>query len=153
MNQNNNMSHIAVLGCGAWATTIANHIAKQQIETRIWCHRPEIVKEINEEKQRSLLPHLSLSKQLTASLECNKVVQGATAIIICVPARYLDSVMAHWKPTYNKTQPVLSLIKGIGQNSPEQKALQKELQEVKDDNRKLSLQINDMLAKLRDAQF
>ena len=47
----------------------------------------------------------------------------------------------------------LALIKGIGQNSPEQKALQKELQEVKDDNRKLSLQINDMLAKLRDAQF
>ena len=31
--------------------------------------------------------------------------------------------------------------------------LKKELQEVKDDNKKLSLQINDMLAKLRDAQF
>ena len=47
----------------------------------------------------------------------------------------------------------LSLIKGIGQNSPEQKALQKELKEVKEDNKKLSLQINDMIAKLRDAQF
>ena len=31
--------------------------------------------------------------------------------------------------------------------------LKKELQEVKDDNRKLSLQINDMIAKLRDAEF
>jgi len=31
--------------------------------------------------------------------------------------------------------------------------LKKELQEVKDDNRKLSLQINDMINKLRDAQF
>ena len=31
--------------------------------------------------------------------------------------------------------------------------LKKELQEVKDDKRKLSFQINDMLAKLRDAQF
>ena len=31
--------------------------------------------------------------------------------------------------------------------------LKKELQEVKDDNRKLSLQINDMIAKLRDAQY
>ena len=31
--------------------------------------------------------------------------------------------------------------------------LKKELQEVKDDNRKLSLQINDMLGKLRDAQL
>ena len=31
--------------------------------------------------------------------------------------------------------------------------LKKELQEVKDDNRKLSLQINDMIAKLRDAHL
>ena len=31
--------------------------------------------------------------------------------------------------------------------------LKKELQEVKEDNKKLSLQINDMIAKLRDAQF
>lgn len=31
--------------------------------------------------------------------------------------------------------------------------LKKELQEVKDDNKKLSLQINDMINNLRDAQF
>jgi seryl-tRNA synthetase len=31
--------------------------------------------------------------------------------------------------------------------------LKKELQEVKDDNRKLSLQISDMISKLRDAQY
>lgn len=31
--------------------------------------------------------------------------------------------------------------------------LKKELQEVKEDNKKLSLQINDMLVKLRDVQF
>tara|TARA_R110002050_G_scaffold113884_3_gene229071 strand:+ start:281 stop:532 length:252 start_codon:yes stop_codon:yes gene_type:complete len=47
----------------------------------------------------------------------------------------------------------LALIKGIGQNSPEQQSLKKELQEVKEDNRKLSLQISDMINQLRDAQF
>ena len=31
--------------------------------------------------------------------------------------------------------------------------LKKELKEVKEDNRKLSLQISDMINKLRDAQF
>ena len=31
--------------------------------------------------------------------------------------------------------------------------LVKELQEVKDDNKKLSLQINDLITKLRDANF
>ena len=46
-----------------------------------------------------------------------------------------------------------TIVKGIGMNSPEMKALQKELNEVKEDNKKLSLQINDMIAKLRDAQF
>ena len=47
----------------------------------------------------------------------------------------------------------LSIIKGIGNNSPEMRALKKELQEVKDDNVKLSLQINDLITKLRAANF
>ena len=47
----------------------------------------------------------------------------------------------------------LSIIKGIGYNSPEMRDLKKELQEVKDDNVKLSLQINDLITKLRDANF
>ena len=46
-----------------------------------------------------------------------------------------------------------TIVKGIGMNSPEMKALQKELNEVKEDNKKLSLQINDMINKLRDAQY
>lgn len=50
----------------------------------------------------------------------------------------------------------LALIKGIGQNSPEQKALQKEVQklkkeleETKNDNKKLAEQINDYVNQLR----
>ena len=106
-------SHIAVLGCGSWATTIANHIAKQGIETRLWCHREGIVKEINVDRKRSLLPDVALSNQLAAYLDCQEVMSGASAIILCAPARYLESVIENWKPFYNKEQPVLSLIKGI----------------------------------------
>jgi hypothetical protein len=47
----------------------------------------------------------------------------------------------------------LSLIKGIGQNSPEMKALKKELNEVKEDNKKLANQINEMINRLRDENF
>lgn len=47
----------------------------------------------------------------------------------------------------------LSLIKGIGMNSPEMKALRKELNEVREDNKKLSLQINEMINRLRDKKF
>ena len=47
----------------------------------------------------------------------------------------------------------LSLIKGIGMNSPEMRSLKKELNEVKEDNKKLSNQINEMISRLRDASF
>lgn len=46
-----------------------------------------------------------------------------------------------------------SLVKAVGINSPEMRALKKELNEVKEDNKKLSLQINGMLDRLRDANF
>lgn len=106
-------SHIAVLGCGAWATTIANHIAKKNIPTRIWCHREEIVTEINQKKERSLLPGIDLSEHLEASLDCKYVLDNATAIILCIPSKYLEAFIPLWKPYFNHEQPVLSLIKGI----------------------------------------
>ena len=46
-----------------------------------------------------------------------------------------------------------SLIKAVGQNSPEMKALKKELNEVKEDNKQLANQINEMISRLRDANF
>ena len=52
----------------------------------------------------------------------------------------------------------LALIKGIGQNSPEQKELQKEVQRLKNelketrsDNKKLAEQVDDYVNKLRKA--
>ena len=46
-----------------------------------------------------------------------------------------------------------SLVKAVGMNSPEMKALRKELNEVREDNKKLSLQINEMINRLRDKKF
>ena len=46
-----------------------------------------------------------------------------------------------------------TIVKGIGMNSPEMKALRKELNEVKEDNKKLANQINEMISRLRDANF
>ena len=46
-----------------------------------------------------------------------------------------------------------SLVKAVGINSPEMKALKKELNEVKEDNKKLANQINEMISRLRDASF
>ena len=57
-----------------------------------------------------------------------------------------------WREEKKKRQEAegeTTIVKGIGMNSPEMKSLQKELKEVKDDNKKLAIQINDLEKKVR----
>jgi hypothetical protein len=87
------------------------------------------------------------------------IIKEADKLMINKITKY-ENILAQLKKQYEEekkrrqfAESELSLIKGIGQNSPEQQKLEKELQEVKDDNRKLSLQISNMINQLRDAQF
>ena len=96
---------------------------------------------------------------IKTQFKIESILKEADQLMINKNTKY-ENIIAQLKKQFEEekdrrqfAEAELALIKGIGQNSPEQKALQKELQEVKDDNRKLSLQISDMLAKLRDAQF
>ena len=60
-----------------------------------------------------------------------------------------------WREEKKKRQEAegeTTIVKGIGMNSPEMKSLQKELKEVKDDNKKLAIQINDLEKKVRRIQ-
>jgi len=50
----------------------------------------------------------------------------------------------------------VTIVKGIGMNSPEFRALKKENEELKDDNKKLAQQIqdkNNLVGRLRDKGF
>ena len=60
-----------------------------------------------------------------------------------------------WREEKKKRQEAegeVTIVKGIGMNSPEMRALQKELKEVKEDNKRLALQIDDLEKKIRRIQ-
>jgi len=72
-----------------------------------------------------------------------------------------NQLLEMWRQEKKKRQEVEgenTIIKGIGQNSPEMKALQqknyelkKEIGELREDNRKLSRQIEDRIDQMRKA--
>ena len=72
-----------------------------------------------------------------------------------------NKLLEMWRQEKKKRQEVEgenTIIKGIGQNSPEMKALQqknyelkKEICELREDNRKLSRQIEDRIDQMRKA--
>ena len=69
----------------------------------------------------------------------------------------------NWKDMYDKEHKLrqeaegeVTIIRGIGMNSPEFRALKKENEELKDDNKKLAQQIqdkNNLVGRLRDKGF
>ena len=66
-----------------------------------------------------------------------------------------QQLLEMWREEKKKRQEAegeVTIVKGIGMNSPEMKSLQKELKEVKDDNKKLAIQINDLEKKVRRIQ-
>ena len=66
-----------------------------------------------------------------------------------------QELLEMWREEKKKRQEAegeVTIVKGIGMNSPEMKALQKELKEVKEDNKRLALQIDDLEKKIRRIQ-
>tara|TARA_R100001594_G_C3873557_1_gene224105 strand:- start:247 stop:480 length:234 start_codon:yes stop_codon:yes gene_type:complete len=58
-----------------------------------------------------------------------------------------QTLLEMWRTEKKKRQEAegeLTIIKGIGNNSPEMKALQKRVTEVEEDNKKLAKQIEDL---------
>ena len=65
----------------------------------------------------------------------------------------LKKEIAKLKKRVEEAEGEVTIIKGIGMNSPEFRALKKENEELKDDNKKLAEQIqdkNNLVGRLRD---
>ncbi|MFT5171740.1 MAG: glycerol-3-phosphate dehydrogenase (NAD(P)+) [Candidatus Marinamargulisbacteria bacterium] len=104
---------VGVLGCGAWATAIADLVAENGHSTSIWCHRPEIADAINQNRENFFShPGHRLSDNLTADTELERFFAESDAIIFCIASSYIDSVVEMGK-YFKKGTPVLSLTKGV----------------------------------------
>jgi glycerol-3-phosphate dehydrogenase (NAD(P)+) len=107
------MIKVTILGCGAWATTIANLLANKGYHSYIFCHREGIADEINHTHTRSLLPGISLSQNLIASSSLSDCLNKTEAILFCIPSIYVKTTCEKWREFYDPTIPVISLTKGI----------------------------------------
>jgi glycerol-3-phosphate dehydrogenase (NAD(P)+) len=105
------MSAITVLGCGAWATTVAQLAAENNHNVTLWCHREAYESVINTSHENSLsLPGVALSPRITATLDLEASLASSEACILGVPSVYLATVLPKLLGYHN---PLLSLVKGV----------------------------------------
>ncbi len=85
----------AVIGAGAWGTTLARMLALQGREVRLWARRPELAREIRTTHENATyLPGFVLPDTVTVGADLDGVLAGAGAVIIAVPSVGLREVAA-----------------------------------------------------------
>ena len=112
------MAKIAVLGAGAWGTTLGQVLCDAGQEVLLWGRNADVISEINSKNSNEkFLPGVVLPEKLTATTNIQEAFEFGSAIVLAIPAQSLRENLMQWKETFPKHLPIISTLKGIEADS------------------------------------
>src|SRR5687767_14537265 len=109
---------VAVLGAGAWGTALAKVLADKGDAVQMYCRRPDLVTQINEEHVNGkYLPTAKLPPLLSASVDPEEVLHGATMVVFVAPSHATREVAKLVATKVPHDYPIVSATKGIENDS------------------------------------
>ena len=70
------MAKIAVFGCGAWASVVANLFAANQHSVAVLCHRSEYLDVFENKRKHFMIPSISFNDRVKAFLKLEGCYKG-----------------------------------------------------------------------------
>jgi glycerol-3-phosphate dehydrogenase (NAD(P)+) len=108
---------VAVVGAGAWGTTLASIVAKREPVTLV-CHRPEVADEINRtHRNQRRLPDIDLPEALVATADPTALTAANELVVFAAPSSHLRAVARAAAPHVPPGADVLSVVKGLEDGS------------------------------------
>jgi len=107
----------AVLGAGAWGAALADRLARNTHEVRIWAYEPEVAESINSSHRNRFLADITLSSSIVASTNMKQVVAGADFIVLVAPSHVTRAVAEAAQPNVSRDAMIVVASKGIEQYS------------------------------------
>jgi glycerol-3-phosphate dehydrogenase (NAD(P)+) len=84
----------AVVGAGAWGTALADLLACNGHEVRLWALEADVLAAINARNENPVfLPGFSLAKSLRATQQHREALEGAAFVIYATPSQHLRTVV------------------------------------------------------------
>lgn len=84
---------VAVVGGGAFGTTLASILCRLGRRVSFWAREEDVANEINRKHtNRQYLPGFDLPRNLRASTDLAEVVSGAPVVLLVVPSKFLRGV-------------------------------------------------------------
>lgn len=108
------MSYIAVLGAGAWGSSLAKLLAEKEYDTVIWALEDEVADEINTKGTNSVyIKGVDFPKTLKATSDLREAVSKARYILNVVPTQHTRPVIEKALPDIEDSTVIISASKGI----------------------------------------
>jgi glycerol-3-phosphate dehydrogenase (NAD(P)+) len=104
----------AVIGAGAWGTSLARHLTNKGLPVRLWAYEPAVVESIRGTAENSLfLPGVPLPRALEVTGSLQEAVVGADVLLFAVPSHAARSVLRQLASLLPHPVPIVSATKGI----------------------------------------
>lgn len=109
---------VAVLGAGAWGTALAKVLADKGDTVQMYCRRPDLVAQINEEHVNGkYLPSARLPDTLGATVDPEEALSDATMVVFVAPSHATREVAKLVARKVPHDVPIVSATKGIENDS------------------------------------
>jgi len=114
----NTYKKIAVLGNGAWGTTIANHLAIKGEGVYLWGREQAVLESIKRTKYNDIyLPGIKLSSNLSVEEDRKRLLYNADIVVMAIPVQYLRRNIEEIIQDVNSSSIIINLGKGLEQGS------------------------------------
>ena len=108
------MSRVAVVGAGAWGTTLADLLCARGEDVVLWAFEPEVAESVNRRHRNDLfLPDAPLQESLRATTDVVEAVHGALVVVSVAPSHAVRRVMGAAAPGLAQGAVVVSASKGL----------------------------------------
>ena len=104
---------VAVIGAGAWGTTLARLVARVEPVTLL-CHSPETARRIRETgRNEARLPGIDLPGTVVATADPATLTDATDLVIFAAPSAHLRTMTVACAPHLAPTADRLSVVKGL----------------------------------------
>lgn len=108
------MVKAAIIGSGAWGTTLAKILAENNHNVAIWSHDEQIKDDINDRHEnKTLLPKIKLPNSIVATTSLADACQGAEVVLIVVASQYYQNTIKDLIQFLPKKCLIVSASKGL----------------------------------------
>jgi glycerol-3-phosphate dehydrogenase (NAD(P)+) len=112
------MSKVAVLGAGAWGTTLSILLAENKHEVTLWSYESGIVPEMRELREnRKYLPGYQLLPIIKVTDKLTEAVNGCELMIFAIPTQFLRGIAQKVNSHLDPQTLILSASKGLEESS------------------------------------